>query len=268
MKVVFANSAMMPTVERLVLKRGRLQKIPLRVRYGLIFHPTFGPTLIDTGYTVETINGPRSWPLRFYGRLFQPRLCADGQPTAVLARFELMPSDIRHVIVTHFHADHVSGLRQFPNARFIADAQAVDQIYANNTFANVRHGVFPELLPDDFRDRLVTMQNSKQRETTPELPNGFDVFGDGSVLTVPLPGHLVSHFGVYFPQLEQAFLYAADTQWLHKAIMEQRLPGPPASITTADIRAAQASADMVRAFANKGGDVVLCHDPTPTKWDL
>jgi glyoxylase-like metal-dependent hydrolase (beta-lactamase superfamily II) len=268
MKVCFANSAIMPTLERLILKGGGLRKIPLRVRYGLILHPKFGPTLIDTGYTRETVTGERTIALRLYGRLFRPQLQPEGQPDAVLATHGLTPADITHVIITHFHTDHISGLRQFPNAKFIADGSEARSVLTKHTTDNARHGIFKELLPDDFAMRLIDLRQKQISATTAALPDGFDLFDDGSVLAVPFPGHMHSHFGIYFPQLRDPFLYATDVQWLHKAIFDRRLPGRPASIVTADLHQARRSADQVRAFAKAGGQVVLCHDPESTPWDI
>ena len=219
-----------------------------------------GPTLIAT----ETVQGPRSWPLPLYSKLLQPILQDTRQPVEVLNRFDLTPADIQQVIITHFHADHISGLRQFVNAQSIADGTAVQAIVKNSAFGNYRHGVFPELLPNDFDQRFVDLHKATVFPSTPCLPAGFDVLGDGSVIAVPLPGHMISHFG-FFSQAERPFLYATDTQWLHQAVMEDRLPGPPASVVTADTAAAaRTSAATLRAFAKAGGTFVLCYEPSAT----
>jgi glyoxylase-like metal-dependent hydrolase (beta-lactamase superfamily II) len=144
----------------------------------------------------------------------------------------------------------------------------VQAILKNSAFGNYRHGVFPELLPDDFDQRFVGLRKATVFPSALCLPAGFDVLGDGSVITVPLPGHMISHFGFFFPQAERPFLYATDTQWLHQAVMEDRLTGPPASIVTADMAAARTSAATLRAFAKAGGTFVLCYEPSPTQWDL
>ncbi|TIU22818.1 MAG: MBL fold metallo-hydrolase, partial [Mesorhizobium sp.] len=125
MKIVFANSAWVNAVERLILRRGGWHSVRLRVRYGLIFHPTEGAVLIDTGYTSEALTGEgRSRRLRLYGAGLKPELNGAEQVLPMLKRFGLSPDDIRAVIVTHFHADHISGLPLFPKARFIASDAA------------------------------------------------------------------------------------------------------------------------------------------------
>jgi glyoxylase-like metal-dependent hydrolase (beta-lactamase superfamily II) len=199
---------------------------------------------------------------------FRPRLQPDGRIEQALDKFDLTPSDIRHVIITHFHADHISGLRRFTNAQFIVDRAAAQSVLSGSTISNLRHGVFKELLPSDFAERLIDMRDQPIYSEHPNLPDGLDVFGDQSVIAVPLPGHTHSHFGVYFPTLTRPLLYATDVQWLRTALMNDRLPGFPASISTADVAQARRSAEYVRDFAQSGGDVILCHDPEKTAWDL
>ena len=155
MKIVFANSAWVSAAERLILRGGSWRSIRLRVRYGLIIHPQAGPVLIDTGYTPQAISGGgRGTALRLYGAVLKPQLNAAEQPLPVLARFGLTPRDVRTVIVTHFHADHVSGLSLFPNARFIANDAAWSRLKTRTGWQNLRHGVFTELFPADFEARL------------------------------------------------------------------------------------------------------------------
>ncbi|TGT17315.1 MBL fold metallo-hydrolase, partial [Mesorhizobium sp. M3A.F.Ca.ET.174.01.1.1] len=94
----------------MILRGGSWQSVRLRVRYGLILHPVAGAVLIDTGYTQEALSGERRGRmLRLYGALLKPELNAAEQVLPVLSRFGLSPDDIRTVIVTHFHADHISG---------------------------------------------------------------------------------------------------------------------------------------------------------------
>lgn len=265
---VFANSAFVDIPERLVLRGGRWRKIPLHVRYGL-FHGIGGPVLIDTGYTSHALHDAgRSAGLRFYGRAIGARLNPASQPAAFLARFDLRPRDIRVVVVTHFHADHLSGLRLFPQARFLAAAVGWEMLRLHGRFANLRHGVFPELLPPDFGDRL-DLIDSAPLVPAPllDMP-AHDLLGDGSLLALPLPGHAPGHVGLMFPQLAKPLLYAVDAQWMAAALPAQRRPPATVALVSHDRRAHARSCDLVARFAAAGGDVVLCHDPAASAFDL
>ncbi|MBN9221433.1 MAG: MBL fold metallo-hydrolase [Mesorhizobium sp.] len=269
MKIAFANSAWVSAAERLILRGGSWQKIRLRVRYGLILHPQAGPVLVDTGYTPHVVSGAqRSAALRFYGSALKPELIATEQPVPVLARFGLTPFDVRAVIITHFHADHTSGLSLFPNARFIANDAAWARLKSKTAWQNLRHGVFPELFPDNFEDRLNGLSTMKQVASRDDVPGGADLLGDGSVVAVDLPGHSDGQFGLLFAQLDRPLLYAVDVQWLIKALVENRTPGFPASLIAEDFSAIEPTSAMLRRFLATGGEVMFCHDPGLTQYDL
>jgi len=273
---VFANSAFVDAPERFILRGGRWRQRALWVRYGLFLSPMVGPVLIDTGYTDHSVTAPgRSLGLRLYGRILRPRLVADGQAEAVLAHHGLRPADVTRVVVTHFHVDHVSGLALFPKARFVASGAAWRGLRARGGLANLRHGVFPELLPPDFADRLDLIERASlvrldfsASGRAAETLQGHDLLGDGAMLALPLPGHAEGHFGLVFPQLSRPLIYGVDAQWLKLALPGPNRPGYPAQLIAADRGAIARSTDIVEAFGRAGGDVVLCHDPEPTLHDL
>ncbi len=269
MTPVFANSATIMSAERLVLRGGGRSKLSIPVRYGILRHPDRGGILIDTGYgPAVTQAAGRSWIMRAYTRALGPRLQPEGAIDTALARLGMGVKDIAHVIVTHFHADHVSELHRFPNAQVWASAGALQAIRAGSAFASIRHGVFPELLPDDLECRLTDLGSLPQVAAPLGLGQGGDLFGDGSVLAIDLPGHADGHYGLCFPQLAQPLLYAVDVQWVLPAVLENRLPGFPASMVAADGAALKRSARRVAEFHGQGGAVLLCHDPAPSPFDM
>ncbi|RWM24970.1 MBL fold metallo-hydrolase [Mesorhizobium sp.] len=269
MKIVFANSAWVNAAERLILRGGSWQSVRLRVRYGLIFHASEGPVLVDTGYTPEALTGERRGRmLRLYGALLKPKLNAAEQVLSVLKHFGLSPDDIRTVIVTHFHADHISGLSLLRKARFIASDAAWARVKARTPRQNWRHGVFVELFPSDFDARLDGLSSKPRIEARDGVPGGADLFGDGSVIAVDLQGHADGQFGLLFNGLDRPLLYAVDVQWLLTALTESRTPGFPATLIAEDARAIEPTSAMLRRFLATGGEVMLCHDPAPTLYDL
>lgn len=269
MKLQFANSATVRAPERLMLRGGRWQSLSLKVRYGFFVHPTAGPVLIDTGYGPEVTEGTeRSAALKLYARMLGPHLHDSQLPDALLTRHGLKAADVSAVIVTHFHADHVSALKQFPSARLILDLAALRNVRELSSPVRLHHGIFLELLPDDLDVRARDISASSEVAAPLELPDGYDLFGDGSVLAIPLPGHGHGHFGLCFPNESPPLLYGVDTQWLNRAIVEDRAPGYPAQLIFADKAAAVTSTAIARRFAANGGRLILCHDPEDTLYDV
>ena len=255
----FISSAVLSVPERLLLKGGRWQRITLRVRSGLFVHPDHGPVLIDAGYgTRATKSARRSAALKLYAAMMPFSLLPNGSPIDLLARKGFAPEQVQLIILTHLHADHICFLKDFPNARIIS---------GDMPEADKRHGVFAELLPDDIAQRLDLVDQFPKAALPSNLGEGFDVFGDSSVLAVPLPGHTPGHFGLYFPG-DCPLLYACDVQWLCKAVLELRVPRFLTNLVAKDTKTASQSVAVARDFAEAGCELMVCHDPDLTAHDI
>lgn len=252
---IFRNSAIVRAPEALVLRGGRWRWIDIPVRYGAFTHPRAGRCLIDTGYTRRVIEGRRALPLRLYAAALRPRLEDTILPDAAPA--------IDVILLTHLHADHISALRDYPRATIFANGGGVDHYLSADAAMRIRHGVFRELLPDNFAERITKFESLPVVEAPLGLGPAYDVFGDGEVLAVDFPGHMRGHTGFVWPKLERPLLYAADAQWLARAVMEDRAPGPPARWIMDDPGADAETRRRIAAFARAGGDVAYCHDPEP-----
>jgi glyoxylase-like metal-dependent hydrolase (beta-lactamase superfamily II) len=180
----FFTTSLLPVRERLVLRGGRWQRVLLRVRVGCFHHPQLGYTLIDTGFSARLARPERgrSFYLSLYRSLIRPSTLSAGPLGEGLRRLGLGTTDINTVILTHLHADHVSGLADLPQARILCPAAAWSAFRSRGASGNAREGVFAELLPSDFESRLTLFEAAAKVEAPKGLGMAFDLAGDGSVL--------------------------------------------------------------------------------------
>lgn len=232
----------------LVLAGGR-GRVDLAVRFGLLERPGHPPVLIDAGWPHRGAKeGAALW---LYRAVLRPRIDPASSPAAVLGG--RTPGA---VLLTHFHADHVGMARALAGVPVHGPGRALAEA-RHHPWRALRHGILTGLLPDKVIDLA---------GDTPlpfGLGRGRDVLGDGSVLSVPLPGHADGHTGLLFPAFDPPVLYAVDVQWVWAAIADHRPPRGPARAVYTDECAAMESLARVRGFADAGGRLVLCHDPDP-----
>ena len=247
MRLTFQTQARIAVPARLVLAGGR-GWLDLAVRFGLLERRGQAPVLIDAGWPER---GPgEGLALGIYRALLRPRL----DPAKSLAQV-LNGRQPGALLLTHLHADHLGPARSL-GVPIHAPAPALERA-RRHPWRALRHGVMAGLLPDAVIDL------AGDAPLPFGLGRGRDVLGDGSVFSVPLPGHADGHTGLLFPIFDPPVLYAADVQWVWPAIAEDRPPRGPARVVYDDARAAMESLARVRAFAAMGGRVVLCHDPDP-----
>ncbi|AWN22552.1 MBL fold metallo-hydrolase [Deinococcus irradiatisoli] len=157
--------------------------------FALLLHPRHGPVLFDTGYTSRVLASMRRWPGWLYGLVTPVRFTPHQSAAAQLVRRGFTPGDVRHLIVSHLHADHVGALRDFPAATFHLDASGWAALRGLRGMRAVRRAYLPELLPPDFEGRCQPLQYETAPPGLAPFDQVADVFGDGLVYALPVPGH-------------------------------------------------------------------------------
>lgn len=258
------NSATVTVPGGLIVRGRGLRRVRVSVRYGLIDRGAEGLCLVDTGYGPAVSTGPgRSRMLRIYNSLLRPKLVEVQQPVAMLAAMGATPADVRTIILTHFHADHVANLAAFPEARILASGVAAKAMAAMGPLRALHHGVFKELIPASVWARIQPIEDCPLKPTWTRLYNGHDVFGDGSYFAMPLPGHAPGHFGLLWREAGNAVCYATDVTWALEALQQDRTAHFARAVVFDDRKAADETENLLRAFIAEGNEVRLCHDIVP-----
>jgi glyoxylase-like metal-dependent hydrolase (beta-lactamase superfamily II) len=252
---------------------GRLSPVDFPALCGLIHHPVVGWILYDTGYASHLFDATGQWPERLYRIAVPVTLPTSEQLDSQLAGFGITPADISLVIISHYHGDHVAGLKDFPNARFIALRADTQEILAlqGRRWRSTISGNLPGLLPENFGSRLDDADKSRvKRLPAWMLPfqDAFDLLGDGSLLGVPLPGHSKGQLGVCVPDADgrPAFL-VADACWSLPACREGRLPSRITFFITADRQRYRETFFGVRELSLREPAIALLPSHCPAAWD-
>jgi glyoxylase-like metal-dependent hydrolase (beta-lactamase superfamily II) len=191
-----------------------------------IVHPVEGLILFDTGYDPAFLDSTRRFPERLYRWLTPPDISA---PIADrLAAEGVDPAEVRHIVLSHFHGDHASGLTRFPNATVHCSKAGLRSVWGRGRVRALAAGTPLALLPPDLPDRCAFFEDKPSiplgRNLQP-FESGADLLGDGSLLAVPLPGHCPGHWGLVLREPRGLHFLVADAAWSSRAIRENR-PAP------------------------------------------
>lgn len=232
----------------------------------LIVHPSEGPMLFDTGYDPAFLAATQPFPERFY-RWLTPVTLAANDLVGQLRALGFDPGDVRHLILSHFHADHIAGAHRFPNAAIHCAKAGLMAACDGGRLASVRQGVLRALIPPDIDARARFFEDAPRVA----LPTGFapfdmgaDIIGDGSVIAIDLPGHCPGHWGIAVDDAAygQHFM-VADAAWSSDAI-RRNMPAPAiASGFLGDTRTGRATLARLHALATRNPELRLtpCHCP-------
>jgi glyoxylase-like metal-dependent hydrolase (beta-lactamase superfamily II) len=185
--------------------------------WALIQHPELGFMLFDTGYSPLFQEVTASFPDRFY-RWATPVFFNENETAkAILHQRGIAPEDINYVIISHFHADHVAGLKDFPNAKLICTKTAYQQMVQLNGLKAVSTGILKGLIPDDIAERVLFVEDIAQKNEDKSGLIFFDLFNFKLVL---LPGHARGMLGFWANNQ----LFATDASWSLDTFEKSILP--------------------------------------------
>jgi glyoxylase-like metal-dependent hydrolase (beta-lactamase superfamily II) len=94
---------------------------------------------------------------------------------------------LRRAFITHSHWDHISGLEDFPS---------IEVWMPGDELAFIRSGAYPGLA-DQIIDRLHVNTLSFKDGPYENFESSHDLYDDGSVVMVPLPGHTPGSLGMF-----------------------------------------------------------------------
>ncbi len=207
------------------IANGRKKDIVFNALWGLIEHPTEGYILFDTGYSNRFYSATSNYPNKIYAKITKVHIKPEQEVSAQLEANGISPNSVKHIFISHFHADHVGGLKDFPNATFHASSIAVNQLNKTSKTFGFAKGILKNLIPNDFMKR-VSLIDEKQNVTLPILGTAYDLFSDGQLLAVPLPGHAAGQMGLLLTTSKQTYFLIADACWLKASYQKGELPSP------------------------------------------
>ena len=217
------------------------ERIVAPVSSYLIVHPK-GKLLFDTGVHCDALADPVGRLGKRVASLFAIRSRADEGVVGQLAALGVKPDGIRYVVNSHFHFDHCGCNASFPQATFLVQRTELAVARAEPKRYNAKDWD----LPLDYR----------------ECDGEQDVFGDGSVVLLPTPGHTKGHQSLWFrPGTGAQFVLTADACYTQEHLEKTILP-----MNAYDAAQMTESMSMLRSLRNRQG-VMLLYGHDAEQWN-
>ncbi len=214
----------------------------------LIEHPE-GLVLFDTGVSRAMVDDPES-----YGPNGAPHMLelletldleAGKSPVDHLETLGYAPEDVDYVVLSHLHVDHAGNVDAFPDAEVIVRK------------AELRYAFWP-----DGAQRLFYLEGdiSPLRDLEADvtaITGEYDVFGDGSVVAFPTPGHTPGHQSLSVELGSRDVILAGD-------VANSRV-GYEEELVAAFSWSLEDSIESIRRVKDRarrtGAEVIVHHDP-------
>ena len=218
----------------------RMSTLPISM--WIIDHPK-GLIVFDTGNNVAISDGQCEsyWPKGFCQNL-KPSQKRDDVIDRQLQKLGYSAEQVKFVITSHAHLDHIGNIKMFPKATHVMQRRELYQAWWPEKF---QRGAFILKDYDTTRDFDFL-----------ELEGDYDLFGDGSVVILDTPGHTMGHQSLKL-RLKQTgtVVITGDAVW-----MQENLDGhvPGTNFNTADTMRSIEKLKRIRDLEN--AQLFMSHD--------
>jgi N-acyl homoserine lactone hydrolase len=157
-----------------------------------------------------------------------------------LARIGVRPEQVNMVGISHYHGDHTGQARDFPSARLLMGAADLAALRARP--------------PAGQADLTHWLSGGGQ---VTEVQGDLDVFGDGAVVMLNLPGHTPGHHALLVRLASGPVMLSGDTYHFAEQVPHRGVP--PFNTNRAESLASMDRFD--RLARNLHARVIIQHEP-------
>jgi glyoxylase-like metal-dependent hydrolase (beta-lactamase superfamily II) len=149
-----------------------------------------GLVLFDTGQDRASVTDPGYFPGGttgfLYGRLARFEIGPQQTLSAGLGRIGYAVGDVETVIVSHLHQDHIGGLAELGQADIVVSQAEWDTL--SSPLPEIRGLMARHIDLPGLRWRRIEPEPTDESGLGP-FRSYHDLFGDGSLVLLPTPGH-------------------------------------------------------------------------------
>jgi glyoxylase-like metal-dependent hydrolase (beta-lactamase superfamily II) len=184
----------------------------------VIDHPE-GVIVVDAGETALTADPsyfPRWHP--YYHNSLRLDVKPEEEIGPQLRRLGIRPDDVKTLVLTHLHTDHIGGLHHFPNSNILA---SIGDFTLARSFKGRISGYLPNRIPRWFNPSMTPFE----QQNVGLFPQSYRVTKAGDVIIVPTPGHTAGHLSVIVRNEDITYFLAGDTSYSQHSLLTKTPDG-------------------------------------------
>ena len=216
------NTAWVRTRKSMLLAGAKFEPLLAAALFAVIDHPQKGIILFDTGHHTNFYQATRKFPYRLHSILTPCDLKEENNAAKQLSKIGINPNDVKAIIISHGHADHIPGIVDFPHAEIIINKDEYDFMCWDHTKRNslkLFKYAYLKSLYNDCNNEITTIDFSLRGKKHRLFETAVDLWDDGSMYLVPLPGHTNGQMGLYMENVNsRSLLFVGDGAYLQDNI--------------------------------------------------
>jgi N-acyl homoserine lactone hydrolase len=231
---------------------------PLPINVYVIEHRD-GLVLFDTGQDRASVTDPDYFPGGFtgvmYGRLARFDIGPEQTLTAQLAAIGYDIGDVHTAVISHLHQDHIGGLRELTGAQIVVSRREWETL--GEPQPELRGLLTSHIDLPGLRWRHIVPESLADPALAP-FATGHDLFGDGSMVLLPTPGHTPGSLSLLVRDAGRTpLLMVGDLTYDSALLKRGQVPG------VGEKRKLAGTTQLVNEFRLRNPDVAVlaAHDP-------
>ena len=226
--------------------------------------------LFDTGYSARFFSETSKFPFSIYAHITPVCVSEQTGARSELARVGISSDAVSHIVISHFHPDHIGGLQDFPNAKFVCARSGYNVVRNKQGFPALRHGYLRGLVPADFAERAIFVEDAPRIALPPNMMPfqwGYNLFDNPHLIIVDLPGHATGHLGMYIKSASLTYFLVGDACWLSRTFVERKLPHPLARLIFTDMQEYSQTIDKLHELRNNNPSLEIVPSHCVELWE-